>query len=210
MCLCLQSRQLTYFPNGKFSLTRWSRAWKFAGDTWLITKETVDSSFRLKWWQWLLKFGKKANDNELSALNEIFQLRSRCQWTAGWVTTHCDVRQEARGLHYDISGVGSVYKVFKIFVHQRIPFANNSVQTQEKSYVNYFNPNAIGQMPEQNGKLSISLRLNPLTSFILFYFTYVLSWGKNSTHQHFCVMKLKENLATWAQLFEGRLALTQG
>ena len=107
-----------------------------------------------------------------------------------------------------MSGVGSV------FVHRRILFAiksdANSVQTQEKSHVNYFNPNAIGKMPKQNGKLSISLCLNPLTRFILFYFTYVLSLGKNSTHQHFCVMKLKENWITRAQLFEGRLALNPG
>ena len=99
-----------------------------------------------------------------------------------------------------MSGVGSVNEVFKILLHRRIPFAiksdANSVQTQEKAYVKYFNSNAIGQMPKQNGKLSISLRLNPLTRFILFYFTYVLSLGKNSTQQDFCVMKLKENWIT--------------
>ena len=99
-----------------------------------------------------------------------------------------------------MSGVGSANEVFKIFLHRRIPFAiksdANSVQTQEKAYVKYFNSNAIGQMPKQNGKLSTSLRLNPLTRFILFYFTYVLSLGKNGTHHHFCVMKLKENWIT--------------
>ena len=99
-----------------------------------------------------------------------------------------------------MSGVGSVNEVFKILLHRRIPFAiksdANSVQTQEKAYVKYFNSKAIGQMPKQNGKLSISLRLNPLTRFVLFYFTYVLSLGKNSTHQDFCVMKLKENWIT--------------
>ena len=65
------------FPIGNLQLTRWSRAWKFAGDTWLITEETVDSSFRMKYRKWLMKVSEKAND-KLNFLHSksFFQFRS--------------------------------------------------------------------------------------------------------------------------------------
>ena len=72
MCLCLSNHDEILI----FLLTRWSRAWKFAGDTWLITEETVDSSFRMKYLKWLMKIGDKANGNWTLCTERVFLFKS--------------------------------------------------------------------------------------------------------------------------------------